>query len=160
MSKIKIKAIKGLEELIDGQISGMKTQLEELVKKHANLEKEVERVGMFAEDDFKDTFVVGAEATQDTFVLTHKPVGEIRLFVDGVRYFEDCYTVNKETKTVTWKGTDATLGDGNGFELQDNTVVIEYDYNKKEEEAADKNTGEETDGGHTEETTEDTQHQA
>ena len=42
MSKIKIKAIKGLEELIDGQISGMKTQLEELVKKHADLEKEVE----------------------------------------------------------------------------------------------------------------------
>lgn len=160
MSKIKIKAIKGLEELIDGQISGMKTQLEELVKKHADLEKEVERVGMFAEDDFKDTFVVGAEATQDTFVLTHKPVGEIRLFVDGVRYFEDCYTVDKETKTVTWKGTDAILGDGNGFELQDNTVVIEYDYNKKEEEAADKNTGEETDGSHTEETTEDTQHQA
>lgn len=155
MSKIKIKAIKGLEELIDGQISGMKTQLEELVKKHATLEKEVERVGMFAEDDFKDTFVVGADATQDRFVLTHKPVGEIRLFVDGVRYFEDCYTVNKETKTVTWKGTDATLGDGNGFELQDNTVVIEYDYNKKEEE----NTGEETDGSHTEETTEDPQHQ-
>lgn len=155
MSKIKIKAIKGLEELIDGQISGMKTQLEELVKKHATLEKEVERVGMFAEDDFKDTFVVGADATQDTFVLTHKPVGEIRLFVDGVRYFEDCYTVDKETKIVTWKGTDATLGDGNGFELQDNTVVIEYDYNKKEEE----NTGEETDGSHTEETTEDPQHQ-
>lgn len=160
MSKIKIKAIKGLEELIDGQISGMKTQLEELVKKHADLEKEVERVGMFAEDDFKDTFVVGTEATQDTFVLTHKPVGEIRLFVDGVRYFEDCYTVDKETKTVTWKGTDAILGDGNGFELQDNTVVIEYDYNKKEEEAADENTEGETGGSHTEEITEDTQHQA
>lgn len=159
MSKIKIKAIKGLEELIDGQISGMKTQLEELVKKHATLEKEVERVGMFAEDDFKDTFVVGADATQNTFVLTHKPVGEIRLFVDGVRYFEDCYTLDKETKTVTWKGTDATLGAGNGFELQDNTVVVEYDYNKKEEEAADKNTEEGTDGNHTEEATEDHQPQ-
>lgn len=156
MSKIKIKAIKGLEELIDGQISGMKTQLEELVKKHATLEKEVERVGMFAEDDFKDTFVVGAEATQNTFTLTHKPVGEIRLFVDGVRYFEDCYTVDKETKTVTWKGTDATLGAGNGFELQDNTVVVEYDYNKKEEEAADKNTGDVT-NGNPGETTEDHQ---
>lgn len=156
MSKIKIKAIKGLEELIDGQISGMKTQLEELVKKHATLEKEVERVGMFAEDDFKDTFVVGAEATQNTFTLTHKPVGEIRLFVDGVRYFEDCYTVDKETKTVTWKGTDATLGAGNGFELQDNTVVVEYDYNKKEEETADKNTGDVT-NGNPGETTEDHQ---
>lgn len=156
MSKIKIKAIKGLEELIDGQISRMKTQLEELVKKHATLEKEVERVGMFAEDDFKDTFVVGAEATQNTFTLTHKPVGEIRLFVDGVRYFEDCYTVDKETKTVTWKGTDATLGAGNGFELQDNTVVVEYDYNKKEEEAADKNTGDVT-NGNPGETTEDHQ---
>lgn len=136
MSKIKVKAIKGLEELINGQLESMKNDLKELTKKHDSLEENVEKIALFAKDDFKDTFIVGSEAPQTDFVLTHKPIGTIKLFVDGVRYFDDCYTFNEDTKTLTWIGTDATLGAGNGFDLQDNTVVVEYDYDEKTEAAA------------------------
>lgn len=134
MSKIKIKAIKGLEDLINNQLETLKQSLENLTQEHEKLKGEVDTYSDFIKDDIKDTFVIDEETTQDKFILSHMPIGMIKFYVDGVRYFEDCFTYDADTNTVTWTGTDASLGAGNGFELSDNTVVIEYDYSATQEE--------------------------
>lgn len=133
MSKIKIKAIKGLEELINNQLETLKQNIQDLTQEHEKLKNEVDTYSDFIKDDIKDTFVIDESTTQDKFILSHIPIGIIKFYVDGVRYFEDCFTYNADTNTVTWIGTDATLGVGNGFELSDNTVVIEYDYSATQE---------------------------
>lgn len=138
MSKIKIKAIKGLEELINNQLETLKQNIKDLTQEHEKLKNEVDIYSDFIKDDIKDTFVIDESTTQDKFILSHIPIGIIKFYVDGVRYFEDCFTYDADTNTVTWIGTDATLGVGNGFELSDNTVVIEYDYSATQE--ADKAT--------------------
>lgn len=138
MSKIKIKAIKGLEELINSQLETLKQNIKDLTQEHEKLKNEVDTYSDFIKDDIKDTFVIDESTTQDKFILSHIPIGIIKFYVDGVRYFEDCFTYDADTNTVTWIGTDATLGVGNGFELSDNTVVIEYDYSATQE--ADKAT--------------------
>lgn len=133
MSKIKIKAIKGLEELINNQLETLKQNIKDLTQEHEKLKNEVDIYSDFIKDDIKDTFVIDESTTQDKFILSHIPIGIIKFYVDGVRYFEDCFTYDADTNTVTWIGTDATLGVGNGFELSDNTVVIEYDYSATQE---------------------------
>lgn len=135
MSKIKIKAIKGLEDLINNQLKTIKQSLENLTQEHEKLKREVDTYSDFIKDDIKDTFVIDEETTQDKFILSHIPIGMIKFYVDGVRYFEDCFTYDADTNTVTWIGTDSNLGTGNGFELSDNTVVIEYDYSVTQESA-------------------------
>lgn len=135
MSKIKIKAIKGLEELINNQLETLKQNIKDLTQEHEKLKNEVDIYSDFIKDDIKDTFVIDESTTQDKFILSHIPIGIIKFYVDGVRYFEDCFTYDVDTNTVTWIGTDATLGVGNGFELSDNTVVIEYDYSATQESA-------------------------
>lgn len=133
MSKIKIKAIKGLEELINNQLETLKQNIKDLTQEHEKLKNEVDIYSDFIKDDIKDTFVIDESTTQDKFILSHIPIGIIKFYVDGVRYFEECFTYDADTNTVTWIGTDATLGVGNGFELSDNTVVIEYDYSATQE---------------------------
>lgn len=133
MSKIKIKAIKGLEELINNQLETLKQNIKDLTQEHEKLKNEVDIYSDFIKDDIKDTFVIDESTIQDKFILSHIPIGIIKFYVDGVRYFEDCFTYDADTNTVTWIGTDATLGVGNGFELSDNTVVIEYDYSVTQE---------------------------
>ena len=133
MSKIKIKAIKGLEELINNQLETLKQNIKDLTQEHEKLKNEVDIYSDFIKDDIKDTFVIDESTIQDKFILSHIPIGIIKFYVDGVRYFEDCFTYDADTNTVTWIGTDATLGVGNGFELSDNTVVIEYDYSATQE---------------------------
>ena len=135
MSKIKIKAIKGLEELINNQLETLKQNIKDLTQEHEKLKNEVDIYSDFIKDDIKDTFAINESTTQDKFILSHIPIGIIKFYVDGVRYFEDCFTYDADTNTVTWIGTDANLGAGNGFELSDNTVVIEYDYSATQESA-------------------------
>lgn len=88
----------------------------------------------FSADDYEDEFEVGEDTTQSVFSLTHKPIGKVRFYIDGVRYFSNYYRYNSSDNTVVWLGTTDNMGSDKGFEISDSTVVIEYDYDKSAEE--------------------------
>lgn len=87
-------------------------------------------VEKFSADDYEDEFEVGENETMSVFSLTHKPIGKVRFFIDGVRYFSNYYEYKPENNTVIWLGTVDNMGKDKGFEISDSTVVIEYDYDK------------------------------
>lgn len=91
-------------------------------------------VEKFSADDYEDEFEVGENETMSVFSLTHKPIGKVRFFIDGVRYFSNYYEYKPENNTVIWLGTVDNMGKDKGFEISDSTVVIEYDYDKSKEE--------------------------
>lgn len=91
-------------------------------------------VEKFSADDYEDEFEVGENETMSVFSLTHKPIGKVRFFIDGVRYFSNYYEYKPENNTVIWLGTVNNMGKDKGFEISDSTVVIEYDYDKSKEE--------------------------
>lgn len=91
-------------------------------------------VEKFSADDYEDEFEVGENETMSVFSLTHKPIGKVRFFIDGVRYFSNYYEYKPENNTVIWLGTESNMGKDKGFEISDSTVVIEYDYDKSKEE--------------------------
>lgn len=92
-------------------------------------------VEKFSADDYEDEFEVGENETMSVFSLTHKPIGKVRFFIDGVRYFSNYYEYKPEDNTVVWLGTVSNMGNDKGFDISDSTVVIEYDYDKAAEEA-------------------------
>lgn len=92
-------------------------------------------VEKFSTDDFEDEFEIGETDTQSVFALTHKPIGKVRFYIDGVRYFSNYYQYNPGDNTVVWLGTVSNMGNDKGFDISDSTVVIEYDYDKAAEEA-------------------------
>ena len=92
-------------------------------------------VEKFSTDDFEDEFEIGETVTQSVFPLTHKPIGKVRFYIDGVRYFSNYYQYNPDNNTVVWLGTVSNMGNDKGFDISDSTVVIEYDYDKAAEEA-------------------------
>lgn len=91
-------------------------------------------VEKFSADDYEDEFEVRENETMSVFSLTHKPIGKVRFFIDGVRYFSNYYEYKPEDNTVIWLGTVDNMGKDKGFEISDSTVVIEYDYDKSKEE--------------------------
>lgn len=98
----------------------------------ANAYDETQKIKDFAQDDYEDIFHVDADKTQTDFVLTHKPVGKIRMYIDGLRYFKECIEYDEETNTVKWVN-DSTKPEG--FDITDADVVFEYDYVKDGEGA-------------------------
>lgn len=76
-----------------------------------------------AKDDFEDVFTVG-DAVQTEFKLTHKPLGKIYVYIDGLKYLKSNYEYNSETNTITWIFTESK----GGFDIKDSEVVFEYDY--------------------------------
>lgn len=92
-------------------------------------------VEKFSTDDFEDEFEIGETDTKSVFTLTHKPIGKVRFYIDGVRYFSNYYQYNPDDNTVVWLGTVSNMGNDKGFDISDSTVVIEYDYDKAAEEA-------------------------
>lgn len=80
------------------------------------------------QDDYEDMYHIAEGQTQSEFVLTHKPVGKLRIYVDGIRYFSDCIEYDSETNTVKW-ANDSSKPEG--FDITDADVVIEYDYKKE-----------------------------
>lgn len=79
---------------------------------------------------YEDKFYVAENENRTEFKLTHVPAGKIKLFIDGIRYFngndkENFFTYNKDTNTVTWINTDENT---EGFQLSDMDVVFEYSY--------------------------------
>lgn len=92
-------------------------------------------VEKFSADDYEDEFEVGENETMSVFSLTHKPIGKVRFFIDGVRYFSNYYQYNPDDNTVVWLGTVSNMGKDKGFDISDSTVIIEYDYDKAAEES-------------------------
>lgn len=80
------------------------------------------------QDDYEDMYHIAEGQTQSEFVLTHKPVGKLRIYVDGIRYFSDCIEYDSETNTVKWVNDSSKP---EGFDITDADVVIEYDYKKE-----------------------------
>lgn len=83
----------------------------------------------FIKDDYEDVFLVGEE-TSHVFCLSHRPIGKIRLYIDGLRYFSNTYTYSREKNAVEWIFT----ADNGGFDIEDSEVVIEYDYKREKED--------------------------
>lgn len=85
--------------------------------------------------EYEDSFFVKDGENRTNFALTHIPIGKIKLFIDGLRYFngndkaDELYTYDKNTNVVTWTNTDDTK---EGFQLSDMAVVFEYSYSKNE----------------------------
>ena len=96
----------------------------------SEIDKKLAEVENLAADDYEDIFEVAANETKSVFHLTHKPIGKIRFYIDGVRYFSDYFQYNKENNTVTWIDTESNMGSDKGFDITDSMVVIEYDYAK------------------------------
>lgn len=71
--------------------------------------------------DHEDQFMVIDKQT--AFKLTHIPCGPVRMYVDGIRYFSNCFEYDKTTNTAKW-----ILTEDNGFDIQNMMVVIVYDY--------------------------------
>ena len=88
--------------------------------------------------DYKDQYTVG-ETVQHTFRLSHKPRNEsVKFFVNGVQYsniHKVAYTYDSDQNQITWLFTE----DNHGFDITDSEVVIEYQYDLKQE-VADLNT--------------------
>ena len=85
--------------------------------------------------EYEDSFSVKDGENRTKFKLTHTPTGKIKLFIDGLRYFngnnkaDELYTYHKGANTVIWTNTDES---NEGFQLSDMTVVFEYSYSKNE----------------------------
>ena len=85
--------------------------------------------------EYEDSFFVKDGENRTKFALEHIPTGKIKLFIDGLRYFngnnkaDELYTYDKNTNIVTWTNTDDTK---EGFQLSDMNVVFEYSYSKNE----------------------------
>ena len=91
---------------------------------------DVQATKNLVQDDYEDVFHIAEGETQSEFVLTYKPVGKIRMYIDGIRYFKECIDYNPDTNTVKWIN-DASQPEG--FDITDADVVFEYDYDSKEE---------------------------
>lgn len=124
----------------------LRNKFEEYIKSHTSVKditiiniiveiiNRLSVVEKFSADDYEDEFEVGENETMSVFSLTHKPIGKVRFFIDGVRYFSNYYEYKPENNTVIWLGTVDNMGKDKGFEISDSTVVIEYDYDKSKEE--------------------------
>ena len=78
-----------------------------------------------AQDAYEDVFHVREDETKSEFKLTYKPLGKIRMYIDGIRYFKECIEYDAITNTVKWtNGSDKI----EGFDITDADVVFEYDY--------------------------------
>ena len=108
-----------------------KKKIDDLEAELIEYKKRLADVANFAADDYEDTFEISVGETKTVFNLTHKPIGKIRFYIDGVRYFSDYFQYNKENNTVTWIGTESNMGSDKGFDVTDSMVVIEYDYIKE-----------------------------
>lgn len=97
----------------------------------ANTYDTVQEIQDFAKDDYEDIFHVAEGQTQSEFALTHKPIGKIRMYIDGIRYFKECITYDADTNTVKWVNDSSNP---EGFDITDADVVFEYDYKIPKEE--------------------------
>lgn len=119
---------RGAETIIALLINTYDTQ-KELVETVKTIKEKVTQLEQFALDDYEDTFHVSATETKSEFSLTHIPIGKIRIYIDGIRYFSDTISYDESNNTVTWINSSDKE---EGFDITDADVVFEYDYNRNE----------------------------
>ncbi len=85
----------------------------------------IDKIANISINSFEDVFHVADGQTQSEFILTYKPIGKIRMYVDGLRYFQSCFQYNAATNTVKWING---ASNPEGFDITDADVVFEYDY--------------------------------
>lgn len=89
-------------------------------------------ISNFAADNFADKFNIPkiTDGNYPTiFPLTHKPIGEIIMYINSFRYNDECFSYDKDTNTVTWTFTS----DKEGFDISDMDIEISYDYDREKE---------------------------
>lgn len=91
------------------------------------------RLSQFALDDYEEVHT--AVKPTDTIGLKYRPIGKIRIYINGKREFNNpndetnkVFTYDSETNAVTFNSTNMgyLIGDGT------DTVVFEYDYDRRE----------------------------
>lgn len=94
-------------------------------------------LAQFALDDYED--VHKAVSPTSTIKLAHKPIGKIRIYINGKREFNNpnektnqLFTYNADTKEVTFNSENMGYIIGDGATVAD-TVVFEYDYDRRSE---------------------------
>ena len=93
------------------------------------LSEKISQLEQYAFDDYEDIFHIPESETRSEFKLTYKPIGKIRIYIDGIRYFSDTISYDENTNTVTWINTAEKA---EGFNITDADVVFEYDYDRNE----------------------------
>ena len=93
------------------------------------LSGKISQLEQYALDDYEDIFHIPESETKSEFKLTYKPIGQIRIYIDGIRYFSDTISYDENTNTVTWINTAEKA---EGFNITDADVVFEYDYDRRE----------------------------
>ena len=93
------------------------------------LSEKISQLEQYAFDDYEDIFHIPESETRSEFKLTYKPIGKIRIYIDGIRYFSDTISYDENTNTVTWINTAEKV---EGFNITDADVVFEYDYDRHE----------------------------
>lgn len=85
-------------------------------------------VNVVNNNSWRDNFIVGS-TIQNTFYLSHIPDGNIKFYIDGIRYFEANFIYNASDNTITWNPTtpSATYY---GTDIMNSEVDIEYTYVK------------------------------
>lgn len=90
------------------------------------------RLSQFALDDYEEVHT--AVKPTDTIGLKYRPIGKIRIYINGKREFNNpndetnkVFTYDSETNAVTFNSTNMgyLIGDGT------DTVVFEYDYDRR-----------------------------
>ena len=109
--------IKKIEEEIK---ANQKDILEEAIK---DVESKVEQ---HQQDIYEDEFVIPTGTICHEFPLTFTPIGKIKFYLNGVRYFGNSFVYNKSTNVVKWMYTSSNKG----LDITKGKVVIEYNYKK------------------------------
>lgn len=94
----------------------------------AEIDEKISQLEQYAFDDYEDIFHIPESETRSEFKLTYKPIGQIRIYIDGIRYFRDTISYDESTNTVTWINTEEKA---EGFNITDADVVFEYDYDRR-----------------------------
>ena len=79
-------------------------------------------------NSWRDNFIVGS-TIQNTFYLSHIPDGNIKFYIDGIRYFEANFIYNASDNTITWNPTTSSATYF-GTDIMNSEVDIEYTYVK------------------------------
>lgn len=93
------------------------------------LNEDFKIIRQFALDDYKDEYIIPKITDGNypvKFKLSYEPIGELRIYINGIKYPFDCYHYDKDDNSVEWLFTS----EKGGFDLSNHELIIEYDYDR------------------------------
>lgn len=81
---------------------------------------------------YNDIYHVNNES-QISFSLSRIPVGPIDFYIDGIKYPEEYLEYDADNNAIWWNGTDSNIGEGNGIDISNCIVQINYMYSVSQE---------------------------